>query len=158
MMKRELILKWLDQALAQDLHTKIFIPAEFKDDVRKLKTAFMKEVEVLYQIDPERASTLLVGYTRKDQRWWIVIERVIGNVLVGFVKLPDGTVKRIQVTDDSERERRIALMAEDGYTLWEIEESEGPLTDLEKAMIGEKDENACDIRSESRTQGEWEDI
>ena len=109
MMKRELILKWLEQALEQDLHTKIFIPAESKDDVRKLKTAFMKEVEVLYQIDPERASTLLVGYTRKDQRWWIVIERVIGNVLVGFVKLPNGTVKRIQVADDSERERRIEL-------------------------------------------------
>lgn len=133
MMKRDLILKWIDQALVQELHSKLFIPAEAKEDATKLKNAFHKELEIMYKIDPEKASTLLLGVVRKDKRWWLVIERVIGNVLTGFVKGPDGTLSRIHIDYDPERERRIELMIEEGYSLEQVEEYEGELTELEKA-------------------------
>ncbi len=135
MIKREIILKWIDKALEQPLHTKIFVAAESKEDVKKLKVDFRKEIEVFYELEPEKAGTILVSHQFKDRRFWLVLERVLGNPLVGFIKKPDGEMERVQLVFDPERERRIKLMQEDGHSLEEVEEVEGPLSLIERSVF-----------------------
>lgn len=134
MMKREIIIKWIDKALEQDLHSKLYIPAESKEDAVKLRTEFRRELEVLYATDPENASTMVVGTIFKDSRHWVVLSRVLGNTLVGFVRHKDGTMERVRLSYDYERERRIELMFQDGMTVEQVEEAEGPLTEEEKQL------------------------
>ena len=89
--------------------------------------SFKREQKILYKPDPEKASTLLLSSLFKDSRHWIVLERVVGNSLVGFLKAPDGSMERITLDIDLERERRIEAMRMDGFTEEEIAEKEGTL-------------------------------
>jgi DNA-dependent RNA polymerase auxiliary subunit epsilon len=133
--KRELILKWIDKTLERDLHEKIYIPAETKPDAQQTVRDFKKELIILYDLEPEQAGTIVIAYTFRDRRHWVVLERTLGNPLVGFVKKKDGTLARVEIEIDSERDRRLQLMKEDGLTLEEVEEIEGELTDIEKEIF-----------------------
>ena len=124
-MKPELTRQWIDKALLQPLHAKIHIPAVSKADSIKLLKSFKKELDILYKTDPENASTLLITTLYKESHFWIVIERIVGNALVGFLKNPDGTTERITLDYDPERDRRIELMKKYGFTDEEIREMEG---------------------------------
>lgn len=134
-MKRELILKWIDKTLERDLHEKIYIPTETRPDGLNTVKDFKKELVVLYDLEPEKAGTIVVAYTFRDRRHWVVLERTLGNPLVGFVKKANGELERIEIEIDSERDRRLQLMKEDGLTLEEVEEIEGPLTEIEKEIF-----------------------
>lgn len=134
-MKRELILKWIDKILERDLHEKIYLPAETKPDAQQTVRDFKKELVLLYDLEPEKAGTIVVAYTFKDRRHWVVLERTMGNPLVGFVKTKDGILERVEIEVDSERDRRLTLMKEDGMELWQVELIEGELTDLEKEIF-----------------------
>ena len=134
-MKRELLLKWLDKTLERDLNDKIYIPAETRSDAQQTVRDFKKELVLLYDLEPEKSGTVVIAYTFKDRQHWVVLERTIGNPLVGFVKTADGELKRVEITIDSERDRRLQLMKEDGMTLEQVEEIEGELTDVEKEIF-----------------------
>jgi len=131
-MKRELILKWIDKTLERDLHEKIYIPSETKPDAQQTVRDFKKELVLLYNLEPEKAGTIVITDTFKDRRHWVILERAMGSPLIGFVKTKDGTVEKVEIEIDSERDRRLALMREDGMTLEEVEAIEGELTDIEK--------------------------
>ena len=135
MIQREIVLKWIDKTLEQVLHAKLYISTEGKSDAKKLKDAFSKELDVLYEIEPEKAGTILISDQFKDKRFWVVLERVLGNPLLGFIKQPDGTMERVQLSFDPERERRIKLMQKDGLSLEEVEEAEGPLSKIERSIF-----------------------
>ncbi|MCK5015663.1 MAG: hypothetical protein KAS32_01210 [Candidatus Peribacteraceae bacterium] len=134
-MKRDLILKWIDKTLERDLNEKIYIPAETKPDAQQTVRDFKKELVILYDLEPEKAGTIVITYTFRDRRHWIVLERTMGNPLVGFIKTKDGTLERVEIKIDSERDRRLQLMKEDGLTLEEVEEIEGELTEIEKEIF-----------------------
>jgi len=134
-MKRELLLKWIDKALERDLHEKIYIPAETKPDAQQTVRDFKKELVLLYDLEPEKAGTVVVTSTFKDRRYWVILERTMGNPLVGFVKKKDGELERVEIEIDSEKDRRLLLMKEDGLTLEEVEEIEGPLSEVEKEIF-----------------------
>ncbi len=134
-MKRELILKWIDKTLERDLHEKIYIPAETKPDAQQTVRDLKKELILLYDLEPEKAGTIVVASIFKDRRHWVVLERTKGNPLVGFVKAKDGTLERVEIEIDAERDRRLQLMKEDGMTLEEVEAIEGELTEVEKEIF-----------------------
>ena len=134
-MKRELILKWIDKTLERDLHEKIYIPAETKPDAQQTVRDFKKELIILYDLEPEKAGTIVIAYIFRDRRHWVVLERTVGNPLVGFVKKANGELERVEIEIDSERDRRLLLMKEDGMTLEEVEEIEGELTEIEKEIF-----------------------
>lgn len=134
-MKRELILKWIDKTLERDLNEKIYIPSETKPDAQQTVRDFKKELTILYDLEPEKSGTVVVAYTFRDLRHWIVLERTLGNPLIGFVKKMDGELERIEITIDTERDRRLKLMKEDGLTLEDVEAIEGALTDIEKEIF-----------------------
>lgn len=133
-MKREILLKWIDTALEQDLYTEVYIPVDSKEDAQKLKSEFKTELRILWEIDPDKASTIMVNYLRKDQRFWVVLKRTVGNALIGFIKHKDGEMERVELEDDEDRERRISAMKADGYTLEEVEQYEGPLSEKERSL------------------------
>lgn len=134
-MKRDLVLKWIDKVMEQDLHEKIYIPAETRPDGMNTVKDFKKELSILYDLEPEKAGTVVATYTFRDRRHWVVLERVLGNPLMGFIKRRDGTLERVEVEIDPERDRRLFLMAEDGMSLEEVEEIEGELSELEREMF-----------------------
>lgn len=136
-MKRDLTLKWIDKILLCDLNQKIYIPAATRSDSQKEVANFKKELEILYNLEPEKAGSVKVAYTFKDRRHWIVLGRVLGNPLVGFLKNSDGTLEKVEIQLDSERDRRIKLMAEDGLQRHEVEKIEGELTEIEKELFDE---------------------
>jgi hypothetical protein len=96
---------------------------------------FKKELTILFDLEPEKAGTVVVTYTFRDRRHWVVLERVLGNPLIGFIKKKDGTLERVEVEVDPERDRRLYLMAQDGMSLEEVEEIEGELSELEREMF-----------------------
>jgi len=134
MLKREIISQWIDKALPLKLHSKLYIPVESKAASKKILSAFNKELSILAELDPENAGTLFISTVYKEKHFWIVIEKVIGNPLVGFIREPDGEMVRITINCDPERERRITLMFAEGYTVTEVEKAEGKITESEKLL------------------------
>ncbi len=134
-MQRELILKWIDKTLERDLHEKIYIAAETRPDAKQTVKEFKKELALFYDLEPEKAGTIVAAYTFRDRHHWVVLERTVGNPLVGFVKKKDGTLERVEIKIDSEKDRRLKLMREDGFSLEEVQAIEGELTPIEKEIF-----------------------
>lgn len=132
--KREIVIQWINEILKKPLHTKLYIQVESKENARKGVTDFNREISVLAKIDPEKSGTLFVSFIYKDKKYWIVLERIIGNPLVGFIKNPSGEMERVTIEYDPERERRIFLMFEEGFSIEEVESAEGKLTESEKRL------------------------
>ena len=145
-MNRDLIIGWLNKVEDIDIGDTIYIPTDSRKAARTLSTIFRKEIKILSDVDPIRAGRIFLGVQAKDSSWWITLTRVATSPLVGFIKSKQGDVIRT-VLDDPERPRRLRLMREDGYTLEEIEEIEGKLSDEE--------EEDCRVRN--LTEQMWSD-
>jgi hypothetical protein len=96
-MERELIVNWIYQASDLDLEEKLHIPGENRPACLRTIRRFIKELDIFYQINPEKAGTISVAYSFKDSSHWIVLSRVKGNPFVGFVKRKGGEVERIDL-------------------------------------------------------------
>lgn len=130
-MNRGILLQWIDQASELEANESVFLYSEGRDHSRKLVKQFQAELKILSSIDPIRASRLKVTSAIRDQMYWVEIKKIHGSPLVGFKKDKDGKTSRLEIADP-DRERRLILMKEDGYTLEEVEEIEGELTNEEK--------------------------
>lgn len=131
-MERELIIKWIYKALDLDLGDKIFIPMETRENSFKEIKQFNKELEILSNIDPKNTGTIKVVYSFKDKTHWLILERTTGSPLIGFVKKANGTKSRVTIQHDPERERKLKLMKETGFTIEMVEIELGELTTEEK--------------------------
>lgn len=134
-MNRDVLIRWLEQALSVRTGEKLFLTVETKLDQKQLFKAITKEINILKEIDPERGWSLKPFKIFKDSRYWVGVEKVASAPMVGFVKKLDGTMHRVELGHDSQRLRRLKLMKQDGYKLAQIEEIEGPLSDEEKRFI-----------------------
>lgn len=134
-MNRDILVKWLEKALALRAGEKLFLVAETKVDRKQLYKAVSREIDVLKQIDPTKGWSLKSAHFYKDGRHWVEVERISSTPLVGFVKGLDGRLERVEIGHDSERWRRLKLMKQDGLQVPDIEEIEGELTDEERYFI-----------------------
>lgn len=136
-MNRDIILKWIDEALKADPGEVVHLPVENKQHLKDLTKAFHKEIQVMAEISPAKASTLKLSRTMKDGFLWLQIEKISATPLVGFIKRRNGTTERINI-GDPDRERRLKIMKEDGLTLEEIIDLEGDLTEDEAKFLKEE--------------------
>ena len=134
---RQIIVKWL-QKVSEELKMgeEILFPAETKADQKEKKRMFQDEVRVLSKIDPIAASELQVSVRFQDHRFWISIKKVAFSPLIAFKKGTDGNVTRVTMEDNTEKLRRLRLMKSDGYSLEEIKEMEGGLSEEELKFLG----------------------
>jgi hypothetical protein len=132
---RDLLIRWLEEALAQKTGEELHLPVENRNDRVALHKALQKEIDILRKIDPVPASTLIVAPRTKDGKLYVVIRKVMMTPLVGFRKLQDGTTERIEIDHSRDRWRRLKLMKDDGLSLQQIIDIEGDLTEEEQLFI-----------------------
>ena len=132
-MNRDIVIRWLTEAHNLKPDESIFLMCENRTDSKNMLKQFKQELKILSEIDPLKASKITVSTSIRDQRYWIEIKGTYGSPLVGFKKTAEGTV-RIRV-EDPDRRRMLLCMKEDGFSLKEIEEEEGPLSGEEKEVL-----------------------
>lgn len=116
---------WMVEARILTTGQTIYIQCETKEEQQSFAAGLYKELKLLREIDPVEASTLMVAKTFKDSRHWVLIRRIAANPYTGFLKEPDGQIRRISVMSVSERYRRYSMMIADGMSREEIELAEG---------------------------------
>ena len=132
-MNREIILQWLKKAESLGKGDSIFLPSTGREASKKLADKFRKELEALSAISPTKTAKLQILSVIRDQRFWVEIRKIYGSPLVGFVKTASG-VERVEIEDPG-RKRRIICMKQDGFSLEEVEELEGELTEKEREIF-----------------------
>lgn len=132
MSAREIVIRWLQKACDElDTGERMLFPAESQQDQKDKKKLFLKELKVLAKVDPVAASQLQITHRFEDHRFWVIIKRIAFSPLIAFKKDKEGNVERITMEDDSEKLRRLSLMKEDGYSIEDIIEMEGGLSEEE---------------------------
>ncbi|MFA5543038.1 MAG: hypothetical protein WDA47_04640 [Bacilli bacterium] len=133
---REIIIRWLDEAAKLNYGDKLNLVANNKKEQEVLFSEINKELKVMREIDPVKGATLLPFKMFKNGRFWVGVEKILSIPTMGFIRKANGKVEKIELAAiDYERDRRIRLMCEDGYSLEKIEELEGPLTPEEISEI-----------------------
>ena len=133
---REIIIRWLDEAAKLKCGSKLHLVASTGHEQNVLYEAIIKELKVMRKIDPMVAATLLPFKMFKSGRFWVGIEVILAAPTLGFIRDPNGTMRKIRLPDiDSDRARRLKLMCEDGLPIETIEELEGPLSKNETQEI-----------------------
>lgn len=133
-MNRDIILAWLEQVEHIEIGETIYIPTDSRKASNDIAKLFKKEIKLLSELDPVRGGRIFLATQARDGQWWITLTRVTTSPLIGFVKTKSGDIVRTTL-EDPEKVRRLRLMREDGYTLEEIEEIEGKLTEEERRIV-----------------------
>lgn len=127
---RQIIIKWLNKATEElPVGEELLFPAETKTDQKTKKKMFLDELKILNKVDPVAASEIQITSRFKDHRFWIVIKKIAFSPLIAFKKDKNGNVERVILEDDTEKLRRLSLMKQDGYSIEEIKEMEGGLSE-----------------------------
>jgi hypothetical protein len=113
----------------------LYLEVEDKYEQSSKRKNLLKLREAFEQIDVIEASKIEVFGEFKFKKFWVGIRKRMSSPLIGLKKSRDGKTRRIYLSGDLSRERRIKLMISDGMGLKEIEEIEGPLKDDEKALF-----------------------
>ena len=93
-MKREIISEWIEKAVSLDIADKISIPCETRQEAKDMVKLFKKELKILAEIDPLKATKVFIAMKAKESVWWLVINRVQPTSLVGFITTANGKTKR----------------------------------------------------------------
>jgi hypothetical protein len=130
---RNITIDWLYKASQLTVGEELYFPAESKQVQKDLYKLFLRELKVMSEIDAVMASTIAVAPTFKDKRHWVLLRKTAGTPTTAFKKnTVTGEVERVLLHDDTDRQRRIRLMIEDGLSIDQITELEGELTEGEK--------------------------
>ena len=135
MMNREIVVQWLNETDNLEPGESLFLICENREESRQMVRQFKTELKVLSHIDPVKASKITVTTAIRDQRYWMELKKTFGSPLIGFKKGKDGVTSRIEL-DDPDKRRRLLCMKEDGYSLEEVEDLEGELSNDEKKIFG----------------------
>lgn len=128
--------EWLKKAMLLSTGQTIYIQVETKEEQKILFKGLSKELVHLRKTVPIEASTVVLGKTFRDSRYWVTIHRAAATPYTGFIKDTDGTISRIAIHHESNtRRRRLYLMVSDGITQEEIEATEGKLTLEEMELL-----------------------
>lgn len=118
---RELLIKWLREAMELQSGEELYIPADSKLSQEDMYGLLRKELTVLKSIEPEEAVKIRISTTFKDKNFWVVMKKVTVTPLVAFKKDIDGTVSRVAISNDKDKLRMEKLKeldhAKKTYTL-----------------------------------------
>ena len=122
---------WFKKAMSLEPGEKLFLPvetgAEQKDVLRTLRRIQSAMAASL----SEEAMSVDVYADVQDKKLWIVMHKRKVSRSVGYVKTLNGKLEKVSVTVDEGKRQRILSMISDQYTLADIEQIEGRLTDEE---------------------------
>ena len=102
---RELLIKWIREAMAMQSGEELYIPADSKQASDDFYGLLRKELNILRTIEPEEAAKLRASTAFKDSQFWVVIKKIAVTPLVAFKKDVEGTVSRVTISNDKEVQR-----------------------------------------------------
>ena len=133
---REIIIRWLQKAGEEmEAGEQMHFPADSRQDQKDKRKLFLKELKTLAKVDPVTASQLQIIARFEDHRFWIIVKKIAFSPFIAFKKDKNGNVERVTMEDSSEKLRRLTLMKSDGYSLEDIEEMEGGLSEEEREFL-----------------------
>ena len=109
---RELLIKWLYEGLELETGEELYIPADSKVNQQDIYQLLRKELNVLRNIDAEKAAKLRISTNYKDGQHWIVLKKISVTPLVAFKKDRDGNVSRVSIRNEKDMERIKLLKGE----------------------------------------------
>lgn len=113
---RELLIKWLREALELETGEELYIPADNKQAQQDFYSALRKELNVMKSIDTEEAAKLRIFTTYRDSQFWVVIKKIAITPLVAYKKDTEGKISRVKLSNDKDKERLERLRKEEvGY-------------------------------------------
>jgi TusA-related sulfurtransferase len=110
---RELIIKWLREAMQLSSGEELFIPADSKTAQDDMYSYMRKELNILKNIEPEEAVKLRISTTFRDKGFWVVIKKISVTPLVAFKKDVNGEVSRVSISNDKDQLRLARLKEAD---------------------------------------------
>ena len=102
---RELLIKWLREALELETGEELYIPADNKQAQQDFYAALRKELTVMKSIDTEEASKLRIFTTYRDSQFWVVLKKIVITPLVAYKKDAQGNVSRVKLSNNKDKER-----------------------------------------------------
>ena len=126
----ELSQNWFAEAIKLEIGQSLLIQVMSKKEQTSFANELEEEKAGYLMTEPIKASQLVIFKTRKDSRFWVVVNRKDRAPLKGLIKNPDGTYQEIAI--DPYRRRIITLMLKDGYKKEQIEDNLEGLTDAEE--------------------------
>lgn len=133
-MASEVYRVWFQKALSLRPGEKLYLQAETKNEQKEILGTLKRERAQLQLVNPELAMQIDITLSEKDAKLWVLLIKRTTSRVVGYV-VSDGQVEKVQLNTDEEKLRRISLMLRDGYSLAEIEENEGQLSEEELNMF-----------------------
>ena len=131
--------RWIEAAKDLEPGGMIYLEVQDKKEQTVRMKAFNEILAKLSRDEPVLASKIKVSRSFKDRRVWVELLMLDKSPLEGYIKQPDGTIKKISVTVDPDRRRRLKLMVQDGLTRDEINDAlEYPMTQSEYREFVEK--------------------
>jgi hypothetical protein len=117
----ELILKAFHIKTGQRLYIQAFSKSETGMRMREV----LKAKLMLSRMYPDECAALRVRTTKILGKFYVFIEQTGVGPMMAYESRPDGKFKPIEVSPEADRDRRIRLMIDDGYTKEEILAIEG---------------------------------
>lgn len=109
---RELLIKWLREGVALQPGEELYIPVDNQTSQTDFYNLLRKELTVMRQLDSE-AVKLRIFTTFKDRQFWVVIKKITVTPLVAYRKGLNGTVERVNITNDKDKLRIVRLKEAD---------------------------------------------
>lgn len=136
---------WFRKATELEPGEKLFIPVETSAEQKEVRRVLLKAQATMAASLQEAALSVDIFADIQDKKLWVVLLKRQVSRSVAYMKSLDGSLKKISLSIDEGKRQRIHLMISDGYSLADIEENEGQLTDEELhhySLIREGDDEA----------------
>jgi hypothetical protein len=124
--------QWFRKAMAMQTGEKLHLPVESKQEQTKLKNMLTKIRDSFKGVDASIEASKVIVYTnlvKADRKFYVVLEKRAFSPLIGFITNDQNEeLKKVTLSPDMERTRRIRLMVLEGWSKEKIEEAEGELS------------------------------
>ena len=122
---------WFKKAMSLEPGEKLFLPVETGAEQKDVLRTLRRIQAAMSASLSEEAMSVDVYADVQDKKLWIVMHKRKVSRSVGYVKTLSGKLEKVSVSVDEGKRQRILSMISDQYSLADIEQIEGRLTDEE---------------------------
>jgi hypothetical protein len=137
-MNKDIVEAWFRRAMNMKTGQRIFIELQNKAEVTATKNDFIEIKRALELVSPIEASKVdIMSMVLDNVRLGVCLVKKGISPVVGFL-IEDDTISKVTLTEDFKRARQLELMVLDGYSLEQIVDVLGELTEEEMTRFNLK--------------------
>jgi hypothetical protein len=137
-MNKDIVEAWFRRAMNMKTGQRIFIELQNKAEVTATKNDFIEIKRALELVSPIEASKVdIMSMVLDNVRLGVCLVKKGISPVVGFL-IEDDNISKVTLTEDFKRARQLELMVLDGYSLEQIVDVLGELTEEEMTRFNLK--------------------